>query len=280
MSVPKIVVGVDGSSAAQEAVRWAAEEAQRAGTTLRLVHAFVWPLFHVPVGPSEIAPGLRAAADHVIAEAVELAGKFAPEVPVEAVVVEGFPFPVLAEESRHAGLIVVGSRGLGATLTVLIGSTTVDLIAHAHCPVIVIRAGHPGRAHGHVIAGYDGSRAAGVAVRFAIDHARRHDLDVQIVMVAERRTDDSTNRGSLPAADLMASAALAADGSRDGVFTSSRVINGHPAAELIRLSAGADLVVVGRRGRGGFRRMLIGSVSQAVLQHAECPVAVVPEPDR
>ena len=99
-------------------------------------------------------------------------------------------------------------------------------------------------------------------------------------MVAERRTDDDTNRGSVAAADLAAAASLAAEGSCTGVFASSRVINGHPAAELIRMSTGAELVVVGSRGRGGFRRMLVGSVSQAVLQHAECPVAVVPTPDR
>lgn len=280
MSVSRIVVGVDGSVAAQEALRWAAEEAERRGATLRLVHAFVWPLFRVPVGPSEVAPGLRAAAEHLIAESVEMATKLAPEISIESAVVDGFPFPVLADESRQADLVVVGSRGLGATLTMLVGSTVVDLVAHAHCPVIVVRAGHPGRAHGHVVAGFDGSRGAAEAVRFAIDYARRCDLDVQIVTVADRRTDDATNRNIVPAADLAASAALALDGSRHGVFTSSRVLHGHPAAELIRLSTGADLVVVGSRGRGGFRRMLVGSVSQAVLQHAECPVAVIPSPDR
>jgi nucleotide-binding universal stress UspA family protein len=268
MHETRVAVGVDGSIAAQTAVCWAAAEAALRSATLRVVHAFVWPLFRVPLGPTEVAPGLRAAADLVVGEAVELAGKVEPAIPIEAEVVEGFPFPVLTEESRHADLIVVGSRGLGATLTVLVGSTAVDLVAHAHCPVVVVRPDQLGDSGRRVVVGYDRSPAAARAVRFGVEYSARHDLDLLVATVA----DD----GAVTGAELAGLVASVTDGCRGGVRVTSTVLSGHPAEELVRLSGESRLVVVGCRGRGGFRGLLLGSVSQAVLQHAGCPVAVVP----
>jgi nucleotide-binding universal stress UspA family protein len=270
MQATRVVVGVDGSIAAQTAVCWAAAEAAQRSATLRVVHAFVWPLFRVPLGPSEVAPGLRAAADLVVGEAVELAGKVEPAIPIDAAVVEGFPFPVLAEATRHADLIVVGSRGLGATLTVLVGSTTVDLVAHAHCPVVVVRPDQLGDSGRRVVVGYDGSPAAAQAVRFGVEYSARHDLDLLVVTVSDH--------GPVTGAELAGLVASVTDGGRGGVRVTSTVLSGHPAEELVRLSRESRLVVVGSRGRGGFRGLLLGSVSQAVLQHAGCPVAVLPRP--
>jgi nucleotide-binding universal stress UspA family protein len=268
MHETRVAVGVDGSIAAQTAVCWAAAEAALRSATLRVVHAFVWPLFRVPLGPTEVAPGLRAAADLVVGEAVELAGKVEPAIPIEAEVVEGFPFPVLTEESRHADLIVVGSRGLGATLTVLVGSPAVDLVAHAHCPVVVVRPDQLGDSGRRVVVGYDGSPAAARAVRFGVEYSARHHLDLLVATVA----DD----GAVTGAELAGLVASVTDGCRGGVRVTSTVLSGHPAEELVRLSGESPLVVVGSRGRGGFRGLLLGSVSHAVLQHAGCPVAVVP----
>jgi nucleotide-binding universal stress UspA family protein len=270
MQATRVVVGVDGSIAAQTAVCWAAAEAAQRSATLRVVHAFVWPLFRVPLGPSEVAPGLRAAADLVVGEAVELAGKVEPAIPIDAAVVEGFPFPVLAEETRYADLIVVGSRGLGATLTVLVGSTTVDLVAHAHCPVVVVRPDQLGDSGRGVVVGYDGSPAAAQAVRVGVEYSARHHLDLLVVTVSDR--------DAVTGAELAGLVASVTDGGRGGVRVTSTVLSGHPAEELVRLSGESRLIVVGSRGRGGFRGLLLGSVSQAVLQHAGCPVAVVPRP--
>src|SRR4029450_4314029 len=98
MHETRVVVGVDGSIAAQTAVCWAAAEAAQRSATLRGVHAFVVPLFRGSPAPGEGAPGLRAAAALVVGGAVELPGKVEPAIPIDAAVVEGFPFPVLAEE--------------------------------------------------------------------------------------------------------------------------------------------------------------------------------------
>lgn len=265
MHEPRVVVGVDGSIAAQTAVCWAATEAAARGAILRVVHAFVWPLFRVPLGPSELAPGLRAAADQIVGEAVELAGKIEPGLPVESALTSGFPFPVLAAESRLADLTVVGSRGLGATLTVLVGSTTVDLIAHAHGPVVVVRPDQLGESGHRVVVGYDGSPEARRAVGFAFEYADRHDLEVLVATVY----DDAAHCGPVPVAfDPVPG--------HEHVPLATTLLIGHPAEQLVRLSEDARLVVVGSRGRGGFQGLLLGSVSQAVLQHAHCPVAVIP----
>lgn len=264
----RVVVGIDGSDASRSAVCWAATEAAARSATLRVVHAFVWPLFRVPLGPSEVAPGLRAGADFLIGEAAELAAKTEPSVPVEAAVVDGFPFPVLAEESRHADLVVVGSRGLGATLTVLVGSTAVDLVAHAHCPVVVVRPDHLTGDGGRVVVGYDGSPAAESAVEYGFEYARRHSVGLLVAAVH----DD----GAGSVAELEGLVDAVTDGLPDGVEVESTVLSGHPAEQLVRLAADARLLVVGSRGRGGFTGMVLGSVSQAVLHHAACPVAVLP----
>jgi nucleotide-binding universal stress UspA family protein len=263
---PRVVVGVDGSVAGGTAVRWAAGEAAARDATLRIVHAFVWPVYRVPVGPSEVAPGLRAAAELTVRDAVELAGKTAPGVRVESAIVTGFPFPVLAGESREADLTVVGSRGLGATLSVLVGSTAVDLVAHAQGPVVVVRPDELGETGHRVVVGYDGSAASRGAYRFALDYADLHGLGVLVATVH----DDAATK---PADTVTAPPPVPG---HEHVQVSSTLLSGHPAEELVRLSQDARLLVVGSRGRGGFTGMLLGSVSQAVLHHAQCPVAVLP----
>jgi nucleotide-binding universal stress UspA family protein len=263
----RIVVGVDGTTEAEAAIRWATTEAKARGAELALVHAFVWPLFPVPLGSSDMAPGLRAMADKIVAEAVELARKLDPCISLTAERIDGFPTPVLLRESGRADLMVIGSRRLGATLGLLVGSLGVDLVAHAHCPVIVVRPDQPPDTGSHVVIGYDGSLAGEAALDFGLDYARRRHLDVRVVSVQSPHDE----RHHLSHRDV-----ASAVRNRDGADADLIHVTGHPAEQLIRWSADAQLIVVGARGRGGFTGLLLGSVSQAVLHHADCPVAVVP----
>jgi nucleotide-binding universal stress UspA family protein len=256
-----IVVGIDGSAQADSAIRWAAAEAAVRDAGLRLVHAFVWPLFAVPLGASDVAPGLRAMADQVVTDASNLANKIEPGVPATAERIDGFPSPVLLNASEKAELIVIGGRGLGPMLGVLVGSTGLDLAAHARCPVVVVRPDHAPEAGGHVVVGYDGSSASRAAVDFAFDFAWRHRLVTRIVAVG------------IPDHEIQRLGPVAAS---DDPATELIQVSGNPAAELLRWSEDAQLLVVGSRGRGGFTGLLLGSVSQAVLHHGHCPVAVIP----
>lgn len=269
MTEERVVAGIDGSPAAEAAIRWAAAEAASRGIGLRLVHAFVWSEFPgVPLGPSSEAPGLRAAADQTVQESVKFAQKLEPGVPVAGVREDGFPSPVLIRASMKADLVVIGSRGLGGTLGALIGSTGLDLAAHAHCPVVVVRPDPAGRPGNRVLVGYDGSSASSAALNFGLDYARRHGSEVQVVTAQPLHTDHER----VTKLDLE-STVLGRPGGQDAELIQ---IDGNPAEQLLRLSADAQLIVLGSRGRGGFTGMLLGSVSQNVLHHAVCPVAVIP----
>lgn len=263
MTSKNVVVGIDGAPDCENAIRWGAAEAAARGVALRLVHAFVWPMFRgVPLGPTDIAPGMRAYADRLVASAVELAQKFDSSVQVTAHRVDGFPAPVLLAESRTAGLIVIGSRAAGRFSGLLLSSTGVELSAHAHCPVVVARRSEDLVGGRRVVIGYDGSPAAGAAVDFGLAYARRHGLAARIVAVL---TEDG---------DQDVTAAVRAN--KDARTTEVVEVVGHPAELLLEWSTDAQLLVVGSRGHGGFAGLLLGSVSQTMLHQSPCPVAVIP----
>jgi nucleotide-binding universal stress UspA family protein len=262
----KVVVGIDGRSDCESAIRWGAVEAAARGVGLHLVHAFVWAEFRVPLGPTDVAPGLRAAADKIVAEALDLARKFEPGVSVTAGRVDGFPSPVLLAESRDAELIVIGSRDTGRALGLLVGSTGLELAAHAHCPVVVVRPAEDALVGDRVVIGYDGSPPADAAVDFGLRYADRHGLVARIVTVQpEDENDDHDITAALRAHEDLRTAEVVQ-------------VTGHPAELLLEWSADAQLLVVGSRGHGGFAGLLLGSVSQTVLHQAPCPVAVISYP--
>lgn len=139
-----VVVGVDGSPSSLDAVQVAAAEAGARGVGLRLVHAFVWPSVHLPPGGPPWNPAMarvRESVDGTLIEAEERARRAVPQVSVVREVAVGEPLMVLEIESRTASLVVVGSRGLSAFGSLLLGSTAVHLAAHGRCPVLVVRGG-------------------------------------------------------------------------------------------------------------------------------------------
>ncbi|MET9550137.1 universal stress protein [Streptomyces sp. NPDC006627] len=284
-----VVVGVDGSASALAAVETAAREAQARGAGLRVVHAFIWPVMHVSSGPSPLGPpggGLRKMADQLVAEAVERARATAPEVDVSHAVVTGEPLTVLEAQSRTAELIVVGSRGMGGFVGLMVGSTAVHLAAHGRCPVLVVR--EQPMADGAVVVGVDGSAASERAVDFAFAEAELRKAPLVALhawttwnapMPAPRDTSApyANPPGALAAEEeCLLSEALAGHRTRyPDVVVEDKAVRGRTREALIDASRSAQLLVVGARGRGGFTGLLLGSVSQAMLHHAHCPVAVV-----
>jgi nucleotide-binding universal stress UspA family protein len=285
-----VVVGVDGSASSLAAVEAAAREARRRGAGLRVVHAFIWPAMHVPLGPSPLGPpegGLRSTAERLVAEAVARARTVAPGVEVGGAVMTGEPLTVLERQSRTAELVVVGSRGMGGFVGLLVGSTAVHLAAHGACPVLVVREG--GDPSGPVVLGVDGSPAGDPAVDFAFAEAdlrgtglvALHAWTTWNTPLPPPPEDPSAPYANPPGAlaadeERLLSEALAGHRERHpGVVVEHRVVHGGTREALIRASRSAQLMVVGARGRGGFTGLLLGSVSQALLHHAHCPVAVV-----
>ncbi|WP_282701054.1 universal stress protein [Streptomyces sp. CC219B] len=280
----RVVVGVDGSASGLAAVEVAAREARLREAELRVVHAFLWPAMHPPPASSPLGPpegGVRSMVERLLAEAAERARSVAPEVEVSCAVVTGEPLTVLEAQSHAAELVVVGSRGMGGFVGLLAGSTAVHLAAHGRCPVLVVR--EEPRADGPVVVGVDGSVAGEQAVDFAFAEAALHATDLVALhawtirnapMPSVRYVDGAA--GLAGAEERLLSEALA--GHREqypDVSVRHEVVHGGTREALIEASRSARLMVVGARGRGGFAGLLLGSVSQALLHHAHCPVAVV-----
>jgi nucleotide-binding universal stress UspA family protein len=142
----EIVVGVDPSAGAWEALRFALTEARLRGASLRAIHTWQPPYSGAGLGLterpyraeelSELKSAAEAALDASIQEAVPDVG----EVEIERHVIEGVPAAVLVEESRGAELLVVGSRGLGGFRGLLLGSVSQQCAHHAACPVVIVHA--------------------------------------------------------------------------------------------------------------------------------------------
>ena len=283
-----VVVGVDGSASSLAAVDVAAREARLRDAGLRVVHAFLWPATHVPLGAWPLGPpegGVRNMVEHLVAEAVERARAAEPEVDVSHVVVTGEPLTVLEAQSRAAELVVVGSRGIGGFVGLLVGSTAVHLVAHGRCPVLVVR--EQPSPDGPIVLGVDGSRAGEQAVDFAFAEAalRGAGLVALHAWTTWNAPLPSPREPSMPYAnppgelaaeeERLLSEALAGHRERyPDVTVKHEVVHGRTREALIEASRSAQLVVVGAWGRDGFAGLLLGSVSQALLHHAHCPVVV------
>jgi nucleotide-binding universal stress UspA family protein len=134
-----IVVGVDGSGQARQALGWAARQAELTGARLLAVTA--WEMPAALIGPVVFPETYNPAADaeHLARQEIEAVLGMTPPVPVDLIVAEGHPAPVLIEAAKGADLLVVGNRGYGGFTGMLIGSVSEHLASHSPCPLVIIR---------------------------------------------------------------------------------------------------------------------------------------------
>ncbi|NJP33396.1 universal stress protein [Micromonospora thermarum] len=285
MSGDEVLVGYDGSPDAALALEWALDEAGRSGRPVRLAYVFEWLTVTGWIGPG-VAPGLWPddAARRQVEELVQRAAADAarPGLTVTGEVYDGPPALVLQERSAQAGLLVLGTRGHGGFGGLLAGSTAVSVTAHAHCPVVVVRGNTGGRTR-HVAVGVDGSEHSLLALGFAFEQAAARNVPLRVlrawhVPAGQRAPSDPENQEAIRADRAELDEPLARwERAFPDVDVTVDVSEGSAAALLVAASRDAQLVVVGTRGRGGLAGMLLGSVSQQLLHHAHCPVAVVRE---
>ncbi|NES14956.1 MULTISPECIES: universal stress protein [Micromonospora] len=287
MSSEEILVGYDGSADASVALDWAMDEAGRSGRPVRLAYVFEWLTVAGWIGPG-VAPGIwpdetaRRQVEDLVRKAAADAAAERPGLTVHGEVFDGPPALVLQERSAEAGMLVLGSRGHGGFGGLLAGSTAVSVTAHAHCPVVVVRDGQAATS-GPVVVGVDGSETSLRALGFAVERAAQRDVPLRVLRVweppGERWVPPGFDPEEVTATERAAAEADLAQWRETfpEVPVEIRVTPGNPAALLVEASQEAQLVVVGTRGRGGLRGMLLGSVSQQLIHHAHCPVAVVRE---
>jgi nucleotide-binding universal stress UspA family protein len=269
-----VVVGFDGSAAADAAVRHGARQAARRGCELRIVHAFGWYVLLVPMYPpyADIDRGPREALLDLLARTAGNVRNEFPDLTVTTRLVDGSPTAVLIDASRDAQLLVVGHRGTGGFAGLLAGSTATQLAGHAACPVTVVRDANT--ADGAVVVvGMDGSPHALAAADVAYAEARRQ--DAELVIVSHGQTVSEIIPGPVTAQIEQLARRYS-----DVKYRCEAAAGATTAAVLMetanRLHAGS--IVVGSRGRGGFRGLITGSTSRALVDHATCPVTIVPSP--
>jgi nucleotide-binding universal stress UspA family protein len=190
----------------------------------------------------------------------------------------------LIEASRTAAMLVLGARGHGGYAGLLTGSVSQHATRHATCPVVTVRqCADP--AATRLVAGVDRSDGSEQALRLAFPLAS--DVGVELTVIHAWRAPSLHGAGTamLPM-QSDAGGAIAEQEQRlaeqldpwrtkfPDVPVVMEVIPGHAARVLADASEHTALVVVGSRGHGAFGDLLLGSVSQAVLHHARCPVAV------
>ncbi|MGW2251120.1 universal stress protein [Kitasatospora sp. NPDC001660] len=279
---PPVLAGVDGSTGSTAAARWAAGEAERRGAPLRLVHAWPW----LTDGRSALVEPdhLPDAAERVLADAAAELRAAHPGLDVRTDVVLDAPVDGLIAAAEDAGLLVVGSRGLGGFAGLLLGSVGMAVAARSSVPVVVVRErGEEGVAD--VVVGVDAQEPDEDVLGFAFAEAALrkarvravHGWDLPPVFAYAGWVPQAAEITQLEAMEeKMLSLALAGQRERHPEVEVVEEVRLGAAGALVRASAGAALVVVGRKRRRVELGPRLGRVAHAVLHHAKAPVAVVP----
>ena len=284
-----VIVGVDGSASSYSALRWAAVEAFRRGASLRVLLAYHWRWPGSFAATDELRRVSHEQADALVDAAVAEARAFQPGIEITGAAVLGTPARVLLDAAEHAALVVLGCRGHNGFSAALLGSVSQQVASHAVCPVAVVR-GRGERATGPVVVGVDGSTSSDQAIGLAFEEAAVRDC----ALVAVRAYVPPTplwgaDLPPLPHSDAEVKATLDTELAESlanwqdkfpAVPVEHLVGRGDAAQVLVGMSSGAQLIVVGSRGLGGFRGLLLGSVGLHLLHHADCPVLVSRTSDR
>ncbi|BCZ24203.1 universal stress protein [Mycobacterium senriense] len=284
-----IVVAVDGSPASTAAAAWAAREAAMRNIPLTVVHAVSTPTATFPPVPypESLVTSLEDEGKKAIMHATKVAEDAMPAnrgVSIGRKLMYSPPVPTLLKMSDAAELIVMGSSGRGLLARGLLGSVSSAVVRHANCPVAVVRDGElPDPRNGYVLLGTDGSPASELATEIAFDEASRRGVDLVAIHAWSDAAVVEVFDIDWPAVEGEAQRSLAESlaGWQErypDVSVHRFVARDRAARHLIDKAGAAQLVVVGSHGRGGLSRMLLGSVSNAVLHSVRVPVIVARPP--
>lgn len=280
-----VVIGVDRSAESQLALRWGVDEAIRRGLDARLVS--VYPASHVSpvmIGLDVVDVDAASATEtqRVLDKAVAYASDRLGGDRVTGTCLSGLPARELLAEGTDAELLVVGSRVRGTVWSVVMGSVSCAVAAHATCPVAVVRS-FDGEGTKPILVGIDGSPSAEQALHFAFEEADLREVPLDVAHCWQQmdhidpavwlQTTTQEIRGQL--SDWLGSTVAAVQEKYPRVVVRQHLLEGSAGLELTAKAKDAGLVVVGSRGHGGVAGLLVGSVSQNLLHHAPCTVVVV-----
>jgi nucleotide-binding universal stress UspA family protein len=297
----RILLATDGSPEAERALTMAAMLSEKLGAELHLVSVepmpdpLSWP--EARIMSPELRGDVRERAEDAARELLEGQAEKLEEMDVEISEVHpvaGRPDTeiVRVAEDVGAGLVVLGSRGMGPVRRAVMGSVSLSVVHHAHGPVLVVRGGG-GELPGPILLAVDGSEQARVAAEAAeISASTGSGLHVVFVMpTAEhlyghhyytRELQESLREQTEDDVSKFLDEQVGWLEEQGGKVEDTHESVGRPDVEIVKLAEelGAGMTIVGSRGLGGIRRALVGSVSDSVVRHAHGPVLVVRREDK
>lgn len=263
-------------------IDWAADEASARGLPLHILHAQDWPRGTSPhAGPEHPAhvwsKHFRAGGESVLQNAYSTARARRPDLAVTTELAVGRPAAVLREAGDDAAFLVLGARRLTGVEGAFTGSGKGHaLLGHLPCPVALV----PGPAGdlpqtAPVVVGVDGSASSAAAVDLAFAEADA--ARTAVVAVAVRNPRDYAWAEYREDTDRLLAEQLAGQRLRyPDTVVRQEVLGGDPALTLAAAARNARCLVIGSRGRGGFRGLLFGSTGRALVHHTDCPLLVTP----
>jgi nucleotide-binding universal stress UspA family protein len=284
-----ILVATDFSDEAERALAVGSKIAQRLGAKLTIAHAFN-PKPYVrliePRAAGEAADAMAAAAHKQLEELRVRACAHLDNVATHSVRCDT-PALGLTDYAKESGvsLIVVGTRGRGAVMRVLVGSVAERIVRHAHCDVLVARGDTDDWDLDHIVAPTDLSEIASIAATAAADIRKRFDCKVTLLHVFDDDVPVPAQEGYGLASTEEVVATLNKElhdlklqvfGDDDGV--DCQVIVGEHPADLVCTwceDNDAQMVVVSTHGRTGIARVLVGSVAEQIIRYSPCPALAI-----
>jgi nucleotide-binding universal stress UspA family protein len=276
-----ILVGIDGSDQSRSALDWAAAEAALRNAPLHLLHAFPWPLLSVPLDPHRTVAWTDA--QRLMVDSERRAAELAPAIEVTSEIVMDGPATALIKRAEQADLVVVGTRGHGGFIGLIVGSAALQVAGHAPCSVVVVGPrSHPATDVREIVVGVDG-RSADSPLQAAFEEAALR--GVRLRALHAWRLPEASPGDMVPlfsdveeiqwASERHLAEALA--GWREKfpeVPVVTEAANDRARHAMIQASSQAELLVVGTRDHSGPLSLALGSVTHAVLHRSACPVLV------
>lgn len=279
-----VVVGLGDTRDDVPELYWAAREATVRNRPLHIIRAYNLAVATLPwdnMADRTIVSQMRTSALRRLRKAVTVVRGAYPDLALRADALHGTPWQVLGDAAATAEMTVVGSRRHGALGSAVLGSVSSLVAARGPGP-IVVAANPPGdpAEDPAVVVGIDGSPATEDVLDFAFDYASVHRRRLQVVFCWHPDLWAGMQwRGEPPAPDRaerwMAEATGGWQEKYPDVVVSRGVVRAFPASGLVSESLSQELLVVGSHSKHPRVSAFLGSVSQGVLHHATCPVAVV-----
>jgi nucleotide-binding universal stress UspA family protein len=289
----RVLVPVDFSESSESSIRQIERRPWPDGTEVSVLH--VVDTVMLSSGWVDIAPYVDAQTESAKRLVEEIAGRLrSKRLQVSGNVLAGYPaslIPSRAEE-WEADFVVLGSHGLGGFRRFLLGSVAKSVLHRTHCSVEIVRGGSvkDSGAPMKILLATDGSIYSERAVTSVAQRPWPRGSVVQILGVAELAPpgiDAWDSPGGIGDRVLDERIKAAKDDVKRakstindaGLKSLTEVLTGYPKGSIVDHATewGADLIVVGSHGRQGIRRLLIGSVAEAVALHATCSVEVIRE---